>query len=204
MILIFFCLGFETKFLTLFFFSISVGILLYKKYLERFDSFSVNRIAYMVFFNGILLGFVSRAITTTVVWMTVPHQILLSLVTAMSGIYLYMQISELLKDHVKRKSVLGFIGEHTFTIMASHLFFLWLLNTGFYLLKKWSLFPLRSFDYNRYTHEIYFRITEHAPVVDAFYLLAGLGGSMLCVYLYEKAKPRLLQYGRVLWHKVSA
>ena len=176
----------------------------YKLYLEKLDSFSIDRIVGLVIFNGLLLGFVNRSITTGISWMKVPHQILLPLVTAMSGIYLYMQVSELLKDKVKRDSLLGFIGEHTFPIMTLHLFFFWLLNGCFYFIKQWGLFPLRSFDYNKFTHNIWFRISEHAPMNDAFYLLAGLGGSMLCVYLYEKAKPRLWQYGRVLWHKVSA
>ena len=178
--------------------------IIYHQYLEKLDSFSVNRIAALIIFNGVLLGFVNHHLSTTYSWMKVAYPIFIPAVTAMSGIYLYIQVAEVLKDKVKRQSLLGFIGEHTFSIMTLHIFFFWILNAGFYISKRLGLFPLRSFDYNKFTHNIWFRISEHAPMNDALYLLAGLGGSMLCVYLYEKAKPRLWQYGRVLWHKVSA
>ena len=171
----------------------------YRLYLEKKDSFSVNRIAGLILLNGFLLGFVGRNINANPVWMNLPHQILLPLAAALSGIYLFMQVSELLKDKVPRNSLLGYIGEHTFSIMALHLFFFWLLNTAFWRMKELGVFPLRSFNYDKYTHSIWFRVTEHAPMVDVFYFLAGLFGSLLCVYLYERfAEPRLKKYFRFL------
>ena len=160
----------------------------YHHFLEKIDSFSVNRIIGLIIFNGILLGFVNRNITTTIAWMRVPHQILLSLVVALSGIYLCLQVCDLLKDRVKRNSLLGFIGENTFSIMTLHLFFFWLLNSVFLVLKNYHVFPLRSFDYDKYMHNIFFRVTEHAPMINAIYFLVGIGGSMLCVYLYDRYK----------------
>lgn len=171
---------------------------MYHQYLEKFDKFSVNRIAAILLLNGFLLGFVNHRISMTYSWMDVTYPIFVPLVAAMTGIYLYMQTAELLKDKVKRESLLGFIGEHTFPIMTLHLFFFWLLNLCFFGLKQLELFPLRSFDYDKFTHNIWFRISEHAPMNDVFYLLAGLGGSMLCVYLYEKVKPYLLKSVRSL------
>ncbi len=170
--------------------------LIYHLFIEKRDSFSINRIAFVVLFNGILLGFVNPNINTVIAWMKVPHQILLPLVAAMSGIYLYLQIAELLKDKVKRNSLLGYIGEHTFTIMTLHMFFFWCLNGIYYLLKSAGLFPLRSFDYDKYTHTIWFHISEHAPMNDTLYFLAGLGGSLFVVYLYEKTKPFLWRQAR--------
>ncbi len=159
--------------------------LLYREYGEKKDSFSVNRIAGLVILNGILLGFTGKHITSTIVWMKLAHPIWLPLVAALSGIYLYMQAAELLKDKVKRDSLLGFIGEHTFSIMTLHLFFFWLLNTGLLFLKQYGIFPLRSFDYDKYMHTIYFGIKGYSPV----YFLVGLGGALLCAYLYERYRP---------------
>ena len=171
----------------------------YRLYIEKKDFFSVNRIAGLILFNGFLLGFVSRRITMGIAWMNMPHQILLPLVTALSGIYFYMQVADLLKDKVPRNSLLGYIGEHTFSIMTLHLSFFWLLNTAFWQLKEHGIFPLRSFDYDKYMHNVFFRVTEHAPMVDVFYFLAGLFGSLFCVYLYERfAEPRLKKYFRFL------
>ncbi len=169
---------------------------LYRLYGEKKDSFSVNRMAGLVIFNGILLGFVNHHIGYGVVFMNMPDRIWMPLVTALTGIYLYLQAAELLKDKVKRNSLLGFIGEHTFSIMTLHLFFFWLLNTAFWQLKEYGVFPLRSFHYDQYMHNIYFQITEHAPMVNGIYFLAGMGGSLLCVYLYERCKPALCQYIR--------
>ncbi len=171
----------------------------YRLYLEKKDLFSVNRIAGLILFNGFLLGFMSKQITMVISWMNMPPRIWLPLAAALSGIYLYMQVSDLLKDKVPRNSLLGYIGEHTFSIMTLHFFFFWLLNTAFWQLKEWGVFPLRSFDYDKYMHNIWFRVTEHAPMVDAFYFLVGLFGSLLCVRLYERfAEPHLKKYFRFL------
>ena len=172
--------------------------LLYRLYGEKKDSFSVNRIAMIVIANGIFLGFVNGRIGSTYSWMKMTHPIWLPLAAALTGIYLYMQVAELLQDRVKRKSLLGFIGEHTFSILTFHMFFFWLLNTAFWQLKEYGIFPLRSFNYDKYMHNIYFRITEHAPMVNGIYFLVGLGGSLLCVYLYERYKPVARQWLRRL------
>ena len=161
---------------------------IYSAFFEKLDSFSVNRIILLIIFNGILMGYGNRSLTTGIAWMNVPHRFFLTLLTAMSGIYLLLQVSELLKDKVDRNSLLGYIGENTFSIMTLHLFFFWLLNTLFMVLKNYQLFPLRSFDYNKYMHSIWFRVTEHSPMNDAFYFIAGIGGSLVCVYLYDRYK----------------
>ncbi len=148
---------------------------LYRRYGEKKDSFSVNRIALLIILNGILLGFVSRHIGIGVYSMSIPRPLWMPLLTSLSGIYLYMQAAEILKDKVKRNSLLGFIGEHTFSILALHAFFFWILNTGFLLLKQYGFFPLRSFNYDQYMRNTWFHITEHAPMVNGIYFLAGSG-----------------------------
>ena len=170
---------------------------LYRHYGEAKDSFSVNRVALLIILNGIILGFVSHNIIVNVFAMRMPHPMWLPLATSLIGIYLYMQAAEILKDKVKRNSLLGFIGEHTFSIMALHQFFFWVLNGVFFLLKEGGVFPLRSFHYDKYIQSPYFRITEHAPMVNGIYFLVGMGGSLLCVYLYERYKP-------VLWERIRA
>ena len=171
---------------------------LYRHYVERKDFFSVNRVAVLVILNGILLGFVSRNIGIGVYSMSIPHPIWMPLVTSLTGIYLYLQAAEILKDKVKRNSLLGFIGEHTFSILALHAFFFWLLNTCFFLLKQHGIFPLRSFRYDQYMQNTWFHITEHAPMINGIYFLVGMGGSLLCVYLYERYKPAALKWIRRL------
>ncbi|WP_288759812.1 acyltransferase family protein [uncultured Veillonella sp.] len=161
--------------------------LLYKLYIERRDTFSILRIFTITCLNGILLGFVSQNISFVMVFMNFPsHAILLPLITSLTGIYLYMQIAELLKDKIPRDSLLGFVGENTFSFMALHSFFFWMLNTTFLWMKQLQIFPLRSFDYDRYMHDIYYRITEHAPMNDALYFLAGLIGSGICIYVWKR------------------
>lgn len=73
----------------------------YHLFLEKKDLFSMNRIACLILFNGFLLGFVNPNLNTIVALMKVPHQMFLPLLTALSGIYFYLQIAELLKDKVK-------------------------------------------------------------------------------------------------------
>ena len=171
---------------------------LYRHYGERRDSFSVNRIALLIILNGMILGFVSRGISMSVYGMGIPHPIWMPIVTSVTGIYLYMQVAEILKDKVKRNSLLGFIGEHTFSILALHAFFFWILNTCFFLLKQHGIFPLRSFKYDQYMQNTWFHITEHAPMINGIYFLVGMGGSLLCVYLYERYKPAALKWIRRL------
>ena len=189
-----FMLAAEKVLILLIFYELGI---LYRLYGEKRDSFSVNRIAGLVILNGVLLGFVKGKLYATYSWMDMPDRIWIPLVTALSGMYLFLQAAELLKDKVKRDSLLGFIGEHTFSIMTLHLFFFWLLNTAFWQLKEYGIFPLRSFNYDQYKHNIFFRVTEHAPMVDGIYFLVGMGGSLLCVYLYERYKP-------VLWERIRA
>lgn len=174
--------------------------LFYKKFLDNRDSFSINKIILLVIFNGILLGFVFPDIGFFLAYMKFPtHKILLPLAASVSGIYLYIQIAELLKDKVSRHSFLGFIGEHTFSIMTLHLFFFWILNTVFLWLKNFGIFPLRSFDYDKYMHSVYFQITEHAPMINGLYFLAGLLGSCLCVYMWERYRYMIFdQWKRIV------
>lgn len=174
--------------------------LLYKRFIEKRDSFSITKIVLLVIFNGILMGFISHDIGFTLSWMKFPtHKLLLPFAAALSGIYLYMQAAELLKDKISRHSWLGFIGENSFSIMTLHLFFFWLLNTVFYYLKNFGVFLLRSFNYDQYMHNIFYRISEHAPMNNVFYFMAGLLGSCLCVYVWDRYKHLIFnQWKRVV------
>ena len=171
---------------------------LYRLYIEKKDSFSVNRVVGLAVLNGFFLAFVNKNIAqANVMGMGVIQPVWLPLAVALSGIYLYLQVAELLKDKVKRDSLLGFIGEHTFSIMALHMFFFWLLNIGFLLLNKYGFLSLRSFNQAKFVRSFWFKITEFAPLINGIYFLVGMGGSLLCVYLYERYKP-------VLWERIRA
>ena len=172
---------------------------LYRLYWEKKDYFSVNKIAALAIFNGSIIGFAGGKIWTMYSWMNVADHAWIPIAVALSGIYFSLQIAEYLKDKVGRNSLFGYIGEHTFSIMTLHVLFLWLLNTVFWKMKEFGWFTLRSFDYDKYMHLIWFRVTEHEPMAKVFYFLVGLFGSLLCVYLYERfAEPRLKKYFRFL------
>ncbi len=94
------------------------------------DKFSLNRLVGIFIVNGFVLGFISNRITYNIHQMSFPnHKILLPLLVACTGIYMCLQLADLLKDKIERKSILSYIGENTFSIMMHHQFFFYLFNT---------------------------------------------------------------------------
>lgn len=158
---------------------------IYRKYLESKDTFSFNKLVFAAITNGILLGFVNN-IGSSVRSMTFSnHNFILPIILACTGIYFYLQIAELLKDKIEDTSIISYIGRHTFAIMTHHLSFFWIFNSFLFLCKSLYIFPLKSFDIDNYIHDLYFKVQEHFPANELFYLIAGIFGPIICCYLYE-------------------
>lgn len=181
-------------FSTLFYY---VGVV-YARYLEKWDSFSFNKLIVLAAFNGCLMGFVSNKIGIGTAWMKFPTQIYwLPLVAALSGIWFCLQLAELLKDHIRENELLSYIGRHSWDIMMHHIFFFWLFNTFLYYVKCAGIFNLNTFNYDKYMHDIWFRFTAYRPVPDMLYLFVGIAGPLLCCWLWER-------YGKEKFHEERA
>ena len=166
---------------------------LYCKYFEKYDGFSFNKITFLAIINGIILGFVNNNITANIHLLDFPtHKQLLPLIVGCTGIWFYVLIADLLKDKIKENELLSYIGKNTFSIMMHHQFFFWLFNTFLLFLKNYHIFNLNTFNLEKYQTDIYFRITAHYPTSDLFYILCGIFGPLVCCYLYEKFKDKIL------------
>lgn len=158
----------------------------YRSSLEKFDRFSVNIVVLLFVLNGCILSFVTPNISNLTVTMEFPvKKYWLPFVVSCSGIWLYLQIADLLKDKIPVSSVLGYIGNHTFAIMMHHQFFFWLFNSGLLVLKILGIFPLHTFDYETYMTYIYFHISAYPPINDFLYLFVGVVGPVTCCWIYE-------------------
>ena len=172
----------------------------YKVKLESKDAFSVNKIFLLFICNALILGFATPYVGVIVNTMTFPtHKYWVPVVVSCTGIWLYLQISDLLQQHVSNNELFSYIGRHTFSIMTHHLFFFWLLNTLLWQMKQRNILHLNAFNYEQYMTDIYFRIAAHPPVNRLIYLIAGVMGPVVCCWIYERyAKAHVLKVRRNL------
>ena len=159
---------------------------------ENRDKFSLNKLISVFVVNAVVLGFISNHITCNIHQMRFPnHKILLPLLVACTGIYMCLQLADLLKDKIERESILSYIGENTFSIMMHHQFFFYLFNSVLLLIKELNILNLNTFDKSKYLSNIYFRVSAHYPVNDLLYLLVGIFGPLGCVYVVNVLKNKL-------------
>lgn len=158
---------------------------LYSIKLEKIDIFNFNRLILAISVNGIILGTYSRIITSNIHQMIIAPHYFTALIVGITGIYTYLQLAELLKDKVRNRDILSYIGQNTFSIMTHHQFFFWLFNSMLFTLKKYSIMRLTAFNYNKYMENIYYRINSSFPVNDLLYLLIGVFGPLLCCYIWN-------------------
>lgn len=165
---------------------------IYRYKLEKYDDFNFIKVIAIVLVNGCIISFITPDITTNIHHMAVqgkPRYI--PLLTACTGIWLYLQIADLLKDRLNNVyggEIINYIGNHTFVIMVHHQFFFWLFNTFLLFLKNMHILSLNTFNYHLYMTEIYFRIGAYKPFSDILYVLAGVLGPICCCYLWEKLR----------------
>lgn len=164
---------------------------LYRHRWEQYDGFSFTKIMGVIFVNGCILAFVTPNIMTNIHQMAVQDKpVFVPLIVACTGIWLYLQVADILQDKVSPTSVLSYIGQHTFSVMIHHQFFFWLFNTFLLFLKTMHVLSLNTFNYHQYMTNEYFRITAYGPINDALYLLVGLFGPLLCCYVWDTVRRR--------------
>lgn len=173
---------------------------LYRNYGEKRDVFSVNKIVGVILLNALIMGYIKPQIWADYNQMIFPHHnYWIPFVVSIGGIWACLQVAEVLQHYIKLNDLLSYIGRHSWDIMMHQFFFFWLLNTLLFGLKNHGILNLNTFDYNRYMHEIYFRISAHPPVNRLIYLVVGVMGPVVCCWLYEKyAKAHVLRFRRNL------
>ena len=184
----------RTLFFLLFYFAGGV----YRSYIERPGNFSykscLGKILLCFLINWLLLNFVDRRITYNINLMQYPIQSYwMPIVTACTGICLYMQFAEIIVHKIKRHHVLDFMGRHTYAIMTHHLFFIWLINASLWIAAQHSKQLAQWFDEQQYMTSVYYFIDTPYPREDMMYMLAGLCGPLLCCWLYDR-------FFRKYWH----
>lgn len=173
---------------------------IYHAYIEKESNFCWKNIFTKIIIcfsiNIIILHFIEKKITYNIHLMSYPVQnYWLPLITACTGIYLYMQFSRIIIEKVKRHQILDFIGRHTYSVMTHHQFFFWITNTILWLIAQHNEQISKWFDYQKYMTNVYYRINTPYPGERFIYLLMGLCGPLLCCWIYD----RFIQQR---WHEI--
>lgn len=175
---------------------------IYRLYLENKDVFSISRIISVFLCNALILGFVSKNITIAANAMQFPkHNYWMPFVLSVGGIYVCLQVAELLSKYIDANSMLHNIGRRSWDIMMHQHIFFWLVNFLIYMSISFGIISLESFDYDKYMHNIYFQIKGHYPVNQLIYFIAGLMGPVVCCCFYEKFLKERLTYLRNIIYK---
>lgn len=165
----------------------------YRHYLEKWDEFSFKKLIGLVIFNVFLITFIQNRLGYLLWCMYFEgNNIIISFFTSCSGIWLFLQIAEVLKDKLKTNDILSKIGENTFSIMTHHLFCCWLLSTLFLILNYYEVVKIENFDFIKYSTTVYFMIDEYKPFSNLLYLIVGVIGPIYMSLLYSKIKNKLL------------
>lgn len=173
---------------------------IYKTYIENRSVFSIKNALLVIFscflINELLRNTINAGIAYNVHQMKFPAQSYwLPMITACTGICLYLQFANFIIYKVRNYHILNFIGRHTYSVMTHHQFFFWLTNTVLWFTAQHNLQLLTYFDYKKYMTEIYYHIDTPYPREDYIYLLAGLCGPLFCCWFYD----RFIQQR---WHEI--
>ncbi len=175
---------------------------MYRLYGEARDRFRFPAAALVLMGFGLLKAWGVPAVIFDVWGMRfpTPHNYWLPFVMTTGGIYLCVAAAECMKNHVGERSLLSYIGRHSWDIMMHQLLFLWLTNTALLHLMRQGTISIPSFDYDAYMHQVYYRIAEYPPANELMYFTAALMGPVVGCWLWERlAKPHVLAVRSALW-----
>ena len=174
---------------------------LYKKYLESRDSFSVVRIVLAFFVNLCIVAFYcgdTQDISKLDLfyfdssWMNFyNNEIWVPFITSVIGIYIWMNIAELMSNHISSNDILIKIGNASFAIMIHHIFCFWLFNSAIYFTTKIYGHNIFSFNKDIYMNDVWYKVTDCWPLINFAYLFVGIFGSMCIDKLYKFLKRRV-------------
>lgn len=162
--------------------------LLYRKKLEAHDRLDFRWWCPLLLLQTFLIYLQQGDITFSMVTVQFPAQnLLIPMVTSLTGIYLCLKLSELLAACQQGGSdILSLVGRGSWTVMINHVFGIWLLNLCFYLLQKSSLLALSGFETARFKAEALYLYTPLGDFSLCLYFFAGLGFSCLLHFWLEK------------------
>jgi fucose 4-O-acetylase-like acetyltransferase len=166
---------------------------LYKSKLEKFDNPSVLSFA-ILFLIQLLILFFYKDIFGFIVWNgNFNGQVFGPFLTSITGIWLWLQIADILAKKCLNNPVLNYIGNNTSTILFHHYFAFWLLSTMYMLLGA------PNFDKSLYMGQFFYKYLYNA---DKHYLLlyaiAGIVIPLCLKYLFEKFIIPLFKNGYYL------
>lgn len=187
----------RTLFFLLFYFAGNV----YRIYIETKQLFSLKRclrkILLCFLINWVTIHFITPQITYNIHLMYYPIQSYwLPIITACTGICLYMQFAEIIINKVKKHPVLDFIGRHTYSVMTHHLVFFWLANSVLWLVAQHTCLA-NWFDFHAYMTNVYYQINTPYHGERFIYLISGLCGTLLCCWIYDR-------YIQQRWHAICS
>lgn len=114
------------------------------------------------------------------------------LISSVIGILFYTRIAEVLSKYIGKNRFINYIGNNTYTIMAHHLFAVFILDFILYIINQ-NIIPIPHFDLTRFqTGWIYiYEIPNLKIALDILHLLLGLTVPLVFKYIYDKIREKI-------------
>ena len=154
---------------------------LYRQYEVR-DRFSLNHVIAVFAIAGGVYQMTGGNVSAETLGMRFhTHVLIFPVISAFAGIYLWLQIAEVVQPYMKKCIFLQRFGSSTFLVMVHHLFFVWLVNAVLYqvFLRFPSLLP--GFDAGKVMTDLYYKYLD----LNIVYFGAGVIGSFFVIHLYD-------------------
>lgn len=160
---------------------------LYKKKIE--NKFKVNNLVYFIllFIVQFLIIKMWGAKSFSAVFCNEfdHNNVFLPLLTSITGIMLWMKISELLLPILGENKLFNYIGKNTWTIMMHHQLVFYFINLGFLFIS--NFIKLDAFNYDAFSTNMWYAYNWGDDRFYIFYIILGIGIPLLIKkYSYKK------------------
>lgn len=167
----------------------------YKLKVEKYDLCS-NTIYFSccLIFQFILLG-ITRGNSVSIVYnANYPFHPIITFLFAANGIAFWLRVSKILTPILNNNKAILYLGNHTFSVMMHHGFFLKIYNGLFFLLYKYTNYCI-NFDPEKYRSSIWYMYVPYGKqAFTNINVLVGVLCPCICVFFYEKYIKKKLQF----------
>ena len=113
-----------------------------------------------------------------------------------TAIIFWSMISQILVPYFKDNKYVNYVSSHTKEIMFHHTFWIFAINTLFYLIS--NILHLSSFDVNLYKHTVWYSYNSGIIQLSLFYTIFCLNMPLVCHIVFEKVKSLKVSNSRKL------
>lgn len=166
---------------------IQLGYLYHAK-LEKWDKPSIGSFALLFTIQALLLVYFDGKLDYVVWSGDFNGRVLAPFMTSITGIWFWLQISDILARKIGHNAVVSYIGNNTLAILIHQYFAFWMLNTFYYLIKAPG-FDAISYQ-NGFFYKYIFRGDQHSLI---FYAIAGLAIPLILKYIFERSVEILMK-----------